>query len=150
MILDSLAQASLYRPLGPRFAAGLDWLLRLDLSLPDGRYAIEGDDVYALVQSYETQPAGEKRFESHRVYADIHYIVSGMERIDHAFQPELTPITDYDESKDFLLYADPAAATSLRLGVGSFAVFLPADAHRPGCTWEKTSQMRKVVVKVRV
>lgn len=150
MILDVLAQAPTYHTLGPRFAAGLDWLSRMDPGLPDGHQVIAGDDVYALVQSYETLPSAEKKFEAHRIYADIQYVVAGLETIEYAPLSGLRPVTDYDTAKDFQLYADPAASTPLRLGTGSFAIFYPADAHRPGCIHGGRCHMKKVVIKVRV
>lgn len=150
MILDTLAHASAYRPLGPRFAAGLDWLERFRPETPDGRYEIDGDDVFALVQSYDTAPASGKKYESHRAYADVQYVASGTEWIYYAPIAGLTVAKEYDAEKDYLLFDEPAAATPLHMAPGTFAVFLPHDGHKPGCTLGAPVRMKKVVVKVRV
>lgn len=148
MILDSLANASLYRPLGPRIARGLAWLADFSAQTPDGRYDIDGDDLFALVQSYDTVPANEKKFESHRRYLDIQFMAAGTESIHYAPLASLRPSTDYDAVKDFSLYADPAAATPLHLSPGSFAIFFPADGHKPGCSAGSSPvRIKKVVIK---
>ena len=64
MILDLLSQAPRYAGLGPRISIGLDWLARFDPHTADGRYDLDDDNVYALVQSYDTVPPAEKKFES--------------------------------------------------------------------------------------
>ncbi|MBM2838908.1 MAG: beta-D-galactosidase, partial [Deltaproteobacteria bacterium] len=64
---------------------GIDFLLRPDIHLiPDGRVDIDGDRVFALVQRYETVMTDAPRFEYHRKYIDIQYIVSGEEIIGWA------------------------------------------------------------------
>ena len=150
MIIDTLSEASSSRLLGSRFAASFDWLGTFDQELPDGRYEIQGDDVYALVQSYETVPSSEKKYEAHRIYADIQYVAAGVETIHYAPTAALTATTDYDPAKDYQLYADPVAATPLHLPPGSFAIFLPHDGHKPGCLNGSSCRVKKVVVKVRV
>lgn len=151
MILDTLAHASTYRHLGPRFAAGLDWLEKASLDLADGRIAIAGDDVFALVQSYETVPPQARHYESHRTYADIQFLLSGEEVIHYAPTAGLRPITDYDAPKDVVLYSDPAASTPLHCAAGTLAIFYPQDAHKPGCLSGATAgPVRKIVVKVRL
>jgi biofilm protein TabA len=150
MIFDTLTNSSLYTALGPRLARGFEWLANFKTETPEGRYAIDGDAVYALVQGYETVPATEKKFESHRSYLDIQYMVEGSEVIYYASTRTLKPATPYDSVKDFLLYSDPADSTPLLLRPGTFAVFYPNDGHKGGCADGTPARVRKVVVKVQV
>lgn len=151
MILDTLANAPLYRPLGPRIDRGLAWLADFSDKTPDGRYDIDSDNLFALVQSYLTVPAEQKKFESHRRYLDIQFIAAGSESIHYAPLGSLCPATDYDAVKDFSLYTEPVAATALHLSPGSFAIFFPADGHKPGCsTSAHPAQVKKVVIKALV
>ncbi|HRE82941.1 MAG TPA: YhcH/YjgK/YiaL family protein [Opitutaceae bacterium] len=150
MIIDLLANASPYRKLSPGFASGLDWLARFQPETPDGRYEIDGDAVYALVQSYDTVPATEKKYEAHRVYADIQYVAVGKEVIEYAPINALASITDYDATKDFLLFADPVSPLPLPLTPGMFAIFLPADGHKPCLISTDVCRIKKVVLKVRI
>lgn len=150
MIFDTLKDSVINGSLGPRFTTGLQWLAQLPPGLPDGRVDLEGDNVYALVQSYDTVPATEKHFESHRAYADIQFIVEGTEVIHYAPVANLTPLNGYNTEKDFLLYADPAVSTPLHCPRGTFAIFHPHDGHKPGCTSGASCFVRKVVIKVRL
>jgi YhcH/YjgK/YiaL family protein len=150
MVYDLLSNAATYRPLSPRVALGLDWLARFDPATPLGRHAIDGDAVFALVQSYETGPASTKQFESHRAHLDIQFVVAGSEIMEYAPIHGLTVTTPFDAAKDIMFYAPPAAFTSLLCPAGAFAIFYPADAHKPSCSIGAPAQVRKIVVKVRL
>lgn len=150
MILDTLSHHSSYRSLGPGLAHGFAWLANFPAALPDGRYDLAGEDVFALVQSYTTVAPREKPFEAHRNYLDLQYLVSGSEIVCHAPVDALQPSADYITDKDYQLYRDPVEATTLRLPAGSFAIFYPQDAHKPGCTLDAPAFVRKIVVKVRL
>ena len=149
MIFDALANAQAYRHLGPRIARGLDWLADFSPQQPDGRYDIDGDNLFALVQSYDTVPPADKKFESHRDYLDIQYVATGHEIIHYAPLRDLQPVTAYDNQKDFLLYGDPEKATPLNFSPGQFAIFYPQDGHKPGCMNGGRVAIKKVVIKVR-
>jgi len=150
MVYDLLSNAATYRSLSPRVALGLDWLARFDPATPLGRHAIDGDAVFALVQSYETGPASTKQFESHRAHLDIQFVVAGAEIMEYAPIDGLTVTTPFDASKDIMFYAEPAAFTSLLCPAGTFAIFYPADAHKPSCSVGAPAPVRKIVVKVRL
>lgn len=150
MILDSLTRAAAYRALGPRLAAGFDYLEGFDPGTEPGRYFLDGEDLFAVVQTYDTAPATDKRFESHLRYIDIQYLVSGRERILHAPADTLVVGTPYNDEKDVAFYADPAASSSCLVLPGQFALFYPADGHKPGCMAGGRETVVKVVLKVRV
>ncbi|HEY0023291.1 MAG TPA: YhcH/YjgK/YiaL family protein [Longimicrobium sp.] len=150
MILTTLAESAAYEVLGSRVATGLRWLREMDPANGDGRHAIDGEEVFALVSSYQTGPATEKRFESHRVYVDLQYVVSGSERILHAPVDALAVETPYDPAADIAFYAEPLFASSLLMRPGDLAVFHPGDGHKPGCMAGGRHEVKKVVVKVRL
>ena len=82
MIFSSIEHARDNDLSAARFAKALAFLAREDLAaLEPGRHEIDGDEVFANVQELVTVPAGEKNYEAHRRYADIHYVVSGTELI---------------------------------------------------------------------
>ena len=150
MIHCPLTEADAYAALGPRFAAGFAWLRSFDPALPDGRHAIDGDDVFAMVATYDTGPSTEKRFEAHRRHADIQFVAAGAERILYLPAAGLAVETPYDDETDVAFFAEPPYASSLLMNAGDCAVFLPADAHKPGCMAGARHAVRKVVVKVRL
>lgn len=150
MILTTLADAAPYEALGERIAAGLRWLRAMDPAVADGRHPIDGDDVFALVATYETGPSTEKRFETHVRHVDLQYVADGQERILHAPAAALSVQTPYDDAADITFYAEPPFASSLLMRTGDLAIFFPEDAHKPGCMAGARHTVKKVVVKVRV
>lgn len=134
-----------------RFRAAYSFLTRDDLAeLPLGRIDIDGDDVFANVQEYETVAAGEKQMEAHRRYYDVQFVVAGEELMEYAPLDGLAEAQPFDEEGDFGLYVAPEHPSSIVLRAGDTAVLAPEDAHKPGCTLEGPQRVRKVVVKVRV
>src|SRR3989339_84649 len=101
--------------------------------LKDGIYEIRGRDVYAIASSYKTASRGEKKFESHRKYADIQFLVSGREVIEWSPAAELKLFSPYNPQKDAAFYKKPAQTSLLNMSPGIFAVFFPGDGHMPGC-----------------
>jgi len=152
MILDNLAHSDIYLPLHPLFSAAFAYLKAFDPATPDGKYLIDGDRLYAAVQRYTTAPADTKAWETHQVYADIQYIVSGSERLFYA-PAEVLPVgTPYNDAKDVQKYGTgviPNAADTV-LSAGEFAIYLPHDGHKPGCIVEAPEAIVKVVLKVRL
>ena len=149
MIYDHIANRSIYRGLGPLFTQGLDYLAQFDPATVDGRVSLDGDSLFALVQSYQTAAADTKLFESHRVYADIQYIAAGEEVINTSSLDRLQVTTPYNANNDAALYKG-MDDTPLRLRVGDFAVLWPQDGHKPCCQWNAPTQVKKVVIKVRL
>lgn len=117
--------------------------------LADGRFELEGDRVFALVQRYKTAAFAEPKFEAHRKYLDVQYIVTGEESIGWA-PSELISITEpYDADKDICFGTVRAGHwTSLCLPAGGLALFWPEDGHAPKLARGVPSSVMKVVVKI--
>lgn len=150
MVHDSLSNALLYHPLGGGLTAGLEYLAAFDPATPDGSYEVDGEAVRAIVESYDTAPGAEKRFESHRRHIDIQYVAAGRERILHARTTSLPIEIPYRQDTDVAFHQDPGASSSILLRAGDFAILYPDDAHKPGCMAGARDRVKKVVVKVRI
>ena len=149
MILDLLTNATTYEKLHPGFSAGFHFLRHADLAtMAQGRYAIDGDRIYAMVQEYDTKPLAEGLLEVHTRYIDIQYLVTGEELIGYAPLSKQIIRTPYDKDRDIAFLE--GAAEPLRLQQGQIAIFYPHDAHMPGRTTGAPAHVRKVVVKVAV
>lgn len=118
-------------------------------ALPDGRYEVDGDRVYALVQRYDTLPDGEPKFEAHRRFIDVQYIASGEEIIGWAPLADMVLSEPYDPARD-VCFGRACRWTPLRLGEGMLAVLWPEDAHAPRLAAGKPEAVVKIVVKVAV
>jgi biofilm protein TabA len=150
MISDSLANSDRYARLHPGFAAAFRFLRELPAIPADGRHEIDGDALFALVQSYTTTPAAERKLEHHRKYADIQLVLAGEEIIEHAPLAGLEVDTPYQTEKDYGLVRDAADRSAVVLKPGRFGIYFPEDAHKPGCSIRGPAPVRKVVVKVRL
>lgn len=117
-------------------------------ALKPDRYPIDGERVYATVSVDKTIAVEKNRFEAHRRYIDLHYLVRGAELIGSAPASALREKQAYLEDKEAALYEVPAEYRRLVLRPGDFAVFFPGQAHMPWCYPKRSEEIRKVVVKV--
>ncbi|MBA4384265.1 MAG: YhcH/YjgK/YiaL family protein, partial [Anaerolinea sp.] len=121
------------------------FLLSNDLaSLEPGRMEIEGESLYVLVQQYISKPETSGKWEAHKRYIDVQYLVSGSERVGYSAITKMT-LGDYNPQKDF--QALSGTGQILQLNAGSFMVFFPQDAHMPGLANGYETSIKKIVVK---
>ena len=148
MIIDRIANAHLYYAVNPRFKQAFDYIHQIDVNaIPVGRYEVDSDRMYALVQEYNTKLKEQGFWEAHRRYIDLQYVVQGSEGMGYANLNRLQP-GEYDAAKDFLpLNGD---GDLLALHSGSFVLLLPEDAHMPGMALGSPAPVRKIVVKIPV
>ena len=148
MIIDALANIEFYKGLNEQLYKGLTFLKENDFaSLLAGRYEIEGDAVFALVQEYETHLPEECRWEAHYTYTDIQYVVEGSEKMGWKVLDDVVKTEDRPEDDVYFLDAE---GDHFVLHAGQFAVFAPQDAHRPGLAVDGTAPIKKVVVKAKM
>ena len=149
MVLDHLSECGPYRKLGENFIAAFDYLGSAAVeSIADGRYPILGDDVFALVQSYQTKPPAQGRWEAHRHHADIQYMLIGAEQIGIAALSAMTIGQPYSREKDVGFFT--GNGQMIRVDQGFFAIFLPQDVHMPGLMIDAPAAVKKIVIKVRL
>lgn len=136
-----------------RIDKALSYLSSTDFSsISDGTYFIDGEDIYAMVQSFHVTNPIDVEFETHEKYLDIQYVLSGMLEIKVTERNLLIPCTEYDPKNDVIFYKRVEDDTHLRLYPREYAILFPTDAHRMVC-FPKEGQftdIRKVVVKVLV
>lgn len=151
MIFDTLENSARYESLNSRFAKAFEYLRTVDGTQPLGRFDLDGDDCFAIVQTYETKPMEKALFEAHRKYIDVQFIHSGRETILWAPLAAMKEETmAFNEEKDAALWKLVPDVTPLHISGGQFAILYPEDAHAPCVEWDKPEQVFKVVVKVRL
>ena len=148
MIFDTIENYTLYKNLSPHFAEALGTLKYIE-SKKEGRYDIDGDNIYCLVQRYKTKTPVDK-LEAHRKYIDIQFLAQGSERIGCAPINHLKPHTPYNEEEDVEFFLADSNTTFLNMTKGSFAIFWPTDAHMPGSQVSGTEEVLKIVFKIRI
>lgn len=115
-----------------------------------GRTEIEGEEIFALHQIYETKPPKEARFEAHRKHIDIQFIHFGEEAMLTAGIEGVEELVPYDEKTDVAFYG-LCAGREITVAAGRAAIFYPADLHAP-CLDPSSGRnlVGKTVVKVRI
>lgn len=148
MIFDTLDNVNNYEGLGRVYTA-LKFLSETDFSKIDlGRYELDGDNIFYMVQSYDTDP-DKTISEAHKKYIDIQYMVEGEEIIGVADISCDKELTEAKEENDVWFYN--CKTEPLTLSAGKYMVLYPNDLHCPGVATNGTAlTCRKVVVKVKV
>lgn len=148
MIFDTLENVDNYKGLGRVYDA-LKFLSETDFSKIElGRYELDGDNIFYMVQSYDTDPS-KTVSEAHRKYIDIQFMVEGEEIIGVADISSEKELIEAKEENDVWFYN--CKTEPLTLSAGKYMVLYPNDLHCPGvATKGKALTCRKVVVKVKV
>jgi YhcH/YjgK/YiaL family protein len=148
MVIDKIENYRLYSTLTKRLAKGFEFINNTDLiAIAPGKYEIENDAIFAIVQEYDTKEEEDSVLEGHHKYIDIQYVIQGVELMG------FTPLTNQEvveESleKDYTFYN--GGTSMLRVEAGMFTLFFPEDLHRPGVKAGQISKVKKVVVKVKI
>lgn len=152
MIFDQAKNLDYYKSLGKgdRYAKAAAWLQNTDLaSIENGKYEIDGKDVYANVMSYTTLPWEDAKYEAHENYTDIQYMISGTEILTYAPIDALNVKVPYNPDKDVVLYDNANPGLKVVVNGGEFMIFAPQDGHKPKACNGTPSEVKKVVVKIR-
>lgn len=152
MILDLIENASCYADIHSGVTKALKEMAKYTPDYyPSGRVDIDGDNLFLLLNSYETHSPEGALCEAHQKYIDVMYMVDGEEIIYVKPTDRLCTITKvYDREADYLLAELDRDATPIRLRAGQFVVLFPQDAHAPGCYDKTPETVKKIVAKVRL
>lgn len=147
MVVDKIKNLGIYSNISARLAKGIEYINNTDFSKIDlGTYKIEGDDVFAMVQEYDTKNIEDCKLEGHKKYIDIQYIISGDEKIGLTTLNN-QPLIEQNDEGDYSFYK--GESTLIKFEAGTFGIFFPDDLHMPCVKLNEISKVRKVVVKVR-
>ncbi len=148
MISDTIENRHFYTLLSPRIKMALDYLGTTDFSaLEPGRYDVDGDRIFALVQEYKTIPMEMGKWECHQQYIDIQYIVEGTEQIGFANRDKMDVMIEYNPTHDITFLK--GEGNYVTFTKGCFGIFFTHDAHQPKVApGNGPGQVKKVVVKI--
>lgn len=123
------------------------------LKLPEGKVEIDGRNIFLQAVHYPTsraRRAAEAKFELHRIYADVHVVLRGAERIQTVFVNSPQALTEYDAKDDVQFFSTEKDVSDIILDEGEFAVFFPGEPHKPRCYYQDFDfPVAKFVFKVR-
>lgn len=149
MILDNIHNLRRYGALHPGLNAAAGFLEAFSPDAPSGKYPIDADRVYAVVQRYQTGDEEELAWECHERYWDIQCVFSGEETILWSERGNVPGWSQYDPGKDCALSRGVCASVPISMTPGQFAIFAPRDAHKPKCRARRPGDVLKVVIKLR-
>lgn len=150
MIIDRLENSKHYH-FGSAWTKAFEFLNTLSADAQERRYTIDGDDIFAIVMSYDTCTAESSLFESHQKYVDIQTVLIGTERFECSFTNTLSVKIPYDDVTDVQWYKRTTPGqTRVDICPETFVMLYPHDAHMAALmTNEKSEHVKKVVVKIK-
>lgn len=148
MIVDVLKNKELYYNVHGGFKAAFEFIEKaVTENYELGKYEIDGKNIYAMIQEYETKESGN--WECHRKYIDIQFIVSGEETIGWNNISAIPEGVSYNEEKDCSLFP-MECGTDVLMKDNMYCVLFPQDLHQPGMKYKTVGKVKKIVVKIAV
>ena len=115
-----------------------------------GRYAVDGDDCFYMIQEYDTKEPSRARYETHDNYIDVQIILRGEEEIRFETLDKLSVETPYNPEKDIAFWNMTDEYDSIRLEAGELSIIYPDEPHAPSLsTANGESHVIKLIAKVR-
>ncbi|MFN3871401.1 MAG: YhcH/YjgK/YiaL family protein [Ignavibacterium sp.] len=149
MIVDHIENRNLYSAISSDIQKALDYLAETDFSeIEDGKYEIDGENIFALVSEYKTKDLSQGKPESHRNHIDIQFVYSGEEFIGYAPLADQKIVEQYNDTNDITFYDCDQSLCLIQKNM--FAIFFPTDIHMPGIRVNNSVLVKKIVVKVKV
>jgi biofilm protein TabA len=114
-----------------------------------GKYPIDGERMFAIVQDPITQAWGSGLPEFHARHIDVQYLLSGEEALGFLpGNPNLVPCDDFLKERDIAFVPSQLNETRIVLTPGMYAVFFPGELHRPCRAVDQAMHIKKVVIKI--
>jgi biofilm protein TabA len=114
-----------------------------------GKYPIDGERMFAIVQDPITQSWEHGFPEFHERHIDVQCLLSGQEAL--GFLPaniNLVPKDNFLAERDIAFVSPQENETRIVLTPGMYAVFFPGELHRPCRAVDQAMQIKKVVIKI--
>ncbi len=150
MIFDRLSNSKQYEKLNEKFKIGFDFLKNNNLKeMKDGRYEI-AEGIFANVQSLVTKNKSEKKWEAHKDYIDIQYVIKGQECMGYGILEDFKKVVvPYDKEKD-IEFLDGEKFNYIDVNENDFVIFYPNDVHAPMLSVKEDVEIKKVIVKIKI
>lgn len=115
--------------------------------MPLGKQELEGKHLFVSVDDYITKDKSETKYESHRKYIDLQYVIEGEELMGLTTLDKVKVSEPYNEEKDLAFY-EFEGGEYITTTPKNFVIFFPEDLHRPVMKVNENSRVKKIVVKI--
>ena len=127
--------------------AAFEYLKNDFMTVAAGKYPLKGDEVVAIVSEYQTKKIEDAKWESHRKFIDLQYIISGEEKMGVLPLKKAKFTSDYQEDKDVILFGEQNGEYYVA-NPDIFFLFFPDDVHRPCICTGDSKPVKKLVIKI--
>jgi YhcH/YjgK/YiaL family protein len=149
--INKMALAKAYFKNPERWDKAFAFMKNTDLTkIEVKRHDIDGDNLYVLVSQYTTKNQEDAKFEAHRKYVDIQYVISGNEQmgcVPYVLKDVVSQ--EYSDAKD-IEYFSVKSPKLYKADPKRFFLFFPEDAHMPSIKDGNNSPVKKAVVKLKL
>lgn len=112
-----------------------------------GDHPIVGDDVFARVTEAPLKKLDSSKWEAHKNYADIHYVIKGREKIGIGLLSTAKIVEPYNSKRDISFYE--GKGNYYVAEPGTYFIAFPHQIHRPGLEVDGKEVEKKIVIKVK-
>lgn len=122
--------------------------MKTDLtSLEVGKYPLIEGEVTAMVSEYNTKEPENAKWEAHKKFIDLQYVISGKEKMGVLPLADAQNAQEYNAEKDVIFYGENEGNIYLASPEVYF-LFFTSDVHRPCIKAEESSAVKKLVIKI--
>lgn len=148
MIFDSIKYKNNYKYF-PALYQALNYIDSLPhWELPTPRVVLDEGKLFCNLVTFTSKPEDQCLYEAHRNYIDLHFIVSGIERIATSDICSLTSEVPYAPEKD-IEFLKGGEDGCYELKPGQFMVCFPGDAHKVAMMKDYPADVKKIVFKIK-
>lgn len=148
MILTNLKECSDYESRHPLFSKLFEFLKTTDFNkIPDGKIVLEGENLFINHVHIEGRREDTGSMEVHKDYIDLHFLISGEEKIGIKKTVDVTSFSKpYDSDSDCAL-TEERPVDYIELKPGDMAIISPKFAHLPAVS---SGPIHKLIAKIHV
>ena len=115
--------------------------------MPLGEKELDGEHLFVSIDDYTTKDKNETRYESHKKYIDIQFVIEGEELMGLTTLDKVKVTEPYNEENDITFY-EFDGGNYIKVTPQNFVVFFPEGVHRPVIKVNENSRVKKIVVKI--
>lgn len=148
MIFDSLKNSETYYSMNRHFPdifAKIRSITKADIGK---KLVLDEGVAWVSTTATDSVPDGERVFEAHRDFLDIHFVLEGEETFACADVDALTPTTEYNPKEDYVLLSGKGNEFTLK--PGDFCIVYPQDAHIPKLKKTSDGPLIRGVAKIKL
>lgn len=149
MIFDELSNLRRYSSLSPNFKKAIEFILDTDFTdISTGKIIVDPDNVICTIVDHNLEKQNNF-WESHKLYADIHFVVSGNEIIRYTPIPAVE-VSPYSSDNDSTIFSGcTGVPVQFDMRKNQFLIFFPGEIHQTNNQSPESPHVKKVILKVR-